>query len=208
MVLEKKQATEELLGGLFAHSNNDTPSGENFSQANLSTILEEVSKDQKLKDDSIDLKVKTRIADAESLFSKLDFEKLKAKVSIVEKDYFDVLRTELDQQDEEILDQSALIPEPEINLRFSDPLTDKRMWNLEKIIDICKVDFGYSAQSKPPEHPTLGNKKDEPLPTQKTHGQARLLPKGRHITARPQPYDRECQLRDVRLECAIAAPCF
>ena len=40
---------------------------------------------------------------------------------------------------EEILDQSVVIPEPEINLRFDDPFTDKMMWNLKNMIEICEV---------------------------------------------------------------------
>lgn len=99
-----------------------------------------MSKDKKLVDDSIELDVLLKKEEAGSILTSLDVGKLITKENVVENEIFDTLRAKVELVKDDLLDQSVIIPEPELNIRFDDPFVDKRQWKLGKILKICEVD--------------------------------------------------------------------
>lgn len=139
MILGKNLARKSIFKELMTERDINSPEGKRFFQLKMAHVMDEVSRDLKLKDDSIEIEILSKLYEAEKVMTTLEFGKLLTKQSIIEEDYFDVLRTGINNDVEEILDRSFCIPEPEINLRFDDEFTDKTKWQLTKIIKICEV---------------------------------------------------------------------
>lgn len=139
MVQGRKLARQSIFNELPIERNLDSPEGKRFFQLKMAHVMDEVSKDLKLKDDSVEIEILSKMYEAEHVMHTLEFGKLFTKQTIIEEDYFDILQAGLDNEGEEILDQSFCIPSPEINIRFNDPFTDKSKWTLPKMISICEV---------------------------------------------------------------------
>lgn len=136
----RRLARQSIFKGEPGGGDLESPEGKRFLQLKLSHVMDEVSRDLKLRDDSVEIEVQNKIAEAENLFTAFDIGKLVTKKTVMEEDFFDILRTELDNKDtEDLLDQSFKIPEPEINLRFNDPFTDHNRFTLAKVVSVCQV---------------------------------------------------------------------
>ena len=102
--------------------------------------MDELSRDTKMKDDSVEIEIKNKMHSVDHCLMDFDFGEFITKQNVVEDDYFDALRVNLKEKEEEnILDKSAIFPESELNLKFDNPFTDRNKFSLQKVLEICEV---------------------------------------------------------------------
>lgn len=147
LVLGRNLARKSIFNELPINNDLDSPEAKRFFQLKMAHVMDEVSRDLKLRDDSVELEILSKMYEAEKIMTTMEFGRLITKQTVVEEDYFDVLRTGLYNETEEILEHSFCVPVPEINLRFDDPFTDKLLWDLPKVIEICEVNYCKFSQN-------------------------------------------------------------
>lgn len=109
----------------------------------LASIVDQISKDDKLKDDSIEIERKSKKEESGNLLNKLKFTTLstivkKAKDDDIDLDWI-IEDMQVDEDSKNILDRSFVIPHPEISLKFNDPFTDNSRYSLKDVTFVNQV---------------------------------------------------------------------
>lgn len=125
---EKPGLDEKIL----PTTESQTPIGPSLSQA-LTLASEEVA----LLDDSVVVEMRLKKATNNAILADSSLDKQETGENEV--NVFDaVSQSDGDSEGEEdLLDKSAIIPDPEINIRFDDPFIDESRWSLTQRLDFC-----------------------------------------------------------------------
>lgn len=109
----------------------------------LMKALELVSKDERLKDDSLEIEKQKKQEQSGNLLNKLKYQKLNSILKEKENDEVDLSWIfedfRIEDESKDLLERSFIIPEAEINLRFDDPFTARSYWSVQETTLINKV---------------------------------------------------------------------
>lgn len=144
---EGLQARASFMKGIGAETYESPIDGDNKQiKIRLASMLDQISKDEKLKDDSVEIERKQKKEVKGNLLNKLKFTTLSTIVNKPTDDDIDldwiIEDMQVDEDSKNILDRSFIIPQPEINLKFNDLFTDNGRYSLNDVTFVNQVIYG------------------------------------------------------------------